>query len=103
MPQISTVAWQGERIVAVRNRVYRSDRWKFFPDFLRDYVPAVLGMDWCKAEAAKSEAERHPIITRRAQAAAYMNAQPRSQMAAEQHYPAAHRVHTIALLTTCTL
>lgn len=75
-PQISTVVWQGERIVAVRNRFYRSDRWRFFPDFLRDYVPVVLGMDWCKAEAAKPEAERHPIITWRAQAAAYMNAQP---------------------------
>jgi hypothetical protein len=49
---------------------------KFFPDFLRDYVPEVLGMDWCKAEAAIPEAERHPIITWRAQAAAYMNAQP---------------------------
>jgi hypothetical protein len=75
-PQISTVVWQGQRIVAVRNRIYRSDRWKFFPDFLRDYVPEVLGIDWCKAEAAKPEAERHPIITWRAQGAAYMNAQP---------------------------
>jgi hypothetical protein len=68
--------WQGERTVAVRNRIYRSGRWKFFPDFLRDYVPEVLGMDWCQAEAAKPEADRHPIITWRAQAAAYMNAQP---------------------------
>ena len=25
-PQISTVVWQGERIVAVRNRFYRSDQ-----------------------------------------------------------------------------
>ncbi|MCU1247687.1 MAG: hypothetical protein JWQ49_716 [Edaphobacter sp.] len=75
-PQISTVVWQGERIVAVRNRIYRSARWKFFFDFLRDYVPEVLGRDWCKAEAAKPEADRHPIITWRAQAAAYMNAQP---------------------------
>jgi hypothetical protein len=75
-PQISNVVWEGDRIVAVRNRIYRSDRWKFFPDFLRDYVPEVLGIDWCKAEAAKPEAKRHPIVTLRAQAAAYMNAQP---------------------------
>jgi hypothetical protein len=74
-PQISTV-WQGQRMVTVRSRIYHSDRWKFFPDFLRDYVPEVLGIDWCKAEAAKPETERHPIITWRAQGAAYMNAQP---------------------------
>src|ERR1700691_3422576 len=44
-PQISMV-WQGQRTIAVRNRIYRSDRWRFFPDFLRDYVPEVLGVDW---------------------------------------------------------
>ena len=63
-------------MVTVRNRIYYSDKWKFFPDFLRDYVPQVLGLEWCKAEAAKPEAERHPIITWRAEGAAYMNAQP---------------------------
>ncbi len=47
-----------------------------FFDFLRDYVPEVLGIDWCKAEAAKPETVRHPIITWRAQSAAFMNAQP---------------------------
>lgn len=74
-PQISTV-WQGQRMMTVRNRIYHSDRWRFFPDFLRDYVPEILGIDYCKAEAAKPEAERHPIITWRAQGAASMNAQP---------------------------
>jgi hypothetical protein len=74
-PQISVVR-QGQRMVTVRNRIYYSDKWKFFPDFLRDYVPQVLGLEWCKAEAAKPEAERHPIITWRAEGAAYMNAQP---------------------------
>jgi hypothetical protein len=74
-PQISTV-WQGRRMVAVRNRIYHSNKWKFFPDFLRDYVPEVLGLDWCKAEAAKPETERHPIITWRVQGAEFMNAQP---------------------------
>ncbi len=74
-PQISTVH-QGQRFVTVRNKIYYSDTWKFFPDFLRDYVPEVLGIDWCKTEAAKPESERHPIITWRAQGATYMNAQP---------------------------
>lgn len=74
-PQISVVH-QGQRMVTVRNRIYYSDKWKFFPDFLRDYVPQVLGVEWCKAEASRPEAERHPIITWRAQGAAYTNAQP---------------------------
>jgi hypothetical protein len=81
-PQISNVVRQGERIVAVRNRIYRSARWNFFSDFLRDYVPEVLGVDWCNAEAAKPEADRHPIITWRPQAATYMNAQPDGSRAA---------------------
>src|SRR5260370_2461740 len=74
-PQMSVVH-QGQRLVVVRNRFYHSDKWKFFLDFLRDYAPQVLGIEWCKAESAKPEAERHPIITWRAQGGAYMNAQP---------------------------
>jgi len=74
-PQISTVS-QGRRMVAVRDRFYRSDKWRFFSDFLRDYVPEAFGIDWCKAEAAKPEAERHPVITWRTEGALYLNAQP---------------------------
>jgi len=76
-PQVSIV-WQGQRWVTVRNRIYyaAAEKWKFFPDFLRDYVPEILGIEWCKAEAAKPEVERHPVITWRGQAGRYMNAQP---------------------------
>lgn len=74
-PQISTVAF-GQRMVAVGSRLYRSDKWKFFPDFLRDYVVEILGVDWCEAEAAKPEQQQHPVIRWRAQAARYMNKQP---------------------------
>lgn len=76
-PQISMV-WQGQRWVAVRNKLFykEADKWKYFPDFLRDYVPEVFGLEWCKSEAAKPEAQRHPIIAWRAQGHAYMNAQP---------------------------
>jgi SEC-C motif len=74
-PQMSSLAF-GQRIVSVRNRLYRSDKWMFFPDFLRDYVPEILGLERCKEEAAKPEAERHPIIIWRAQAAQHVNEQP---------------------------
>lgn len=74
-PQISTVAF-GQRVVAVGSRLYRSEKWKFFSDFLRDYAVQVLGIEWCKEQASKPESQRHPIITWRTEAAEYMNEQP---------------------------
>ncbi len=73
-PQVAIPAF-GKRMVAVKNRIYHGE-WKFFTDFLRDYVPMVFGDDWCKAELAKSLAERHPVTQWRTQGALYMNAQP---------------------------
>jgi hypothetical protein len=53
----------GDRqIVAVGNRVYFSDKWKTFPDFLADYAKQKLGSDWGNAEIAKPLAERHPLM-----------------------------------------
>ena len=73
-PQVSVPAF-GKRMVAVKNKLYLND-WKFFSDFLRDYVPSVFGDEWCKAELAKPLAERHPVTQWRTQGAVYMNAQP---------------------------
>jgi hypothetical protein len=53
----------GDRqIVAVGNKVYFSDKWKTFPDFLADYMKQKLGSDWGNAEIAKPLAERHPVM-----------------------------------------
>jgi hypothetical protein len=73
-PQVAVPAF-GKRMVAVKNRVYHGV-WKFFTDFLRDYVPMVFGDEWCKAELAKPLAEWHPVTQWRTQGAVYMNAQP---------------------------
>jgi len=73
-PQVSVPAF-GKRMVAVKNKLFLQD-WKFFSDFLRDYVPFVFGDEWCKAELAKPLAERHPVTQWRTQGAVYMNAQP---------------------------
>src|ERR1700691_6256870 len=35
-PPISTL-WKGHRFIAVRNKLYYSDKWKFFADFLSDH------------------------------------------------------------------
>ena len=50
------------QIVAVGNKVYFSDKWKTFPDFLAEYMKQKLGSDWGNAEIAKPLAERHPIM-----------------------------------------
>jgi hypothetical protein len=53
----------GDRqIVAVGNKVYFSNKWKTFPDFLAEYTKQKLGSDWGNAEIAKPLAERHPVI-----------------------------------------
>jgi hypothetical protein len=50
------------QIIAVRNRVFWSKKWKTVPDFLGDYLKRVLEPDWGNAEIARPMAERHPIM-----------------------------------------
>jgi hypothetical protein len=52
----------GHQIVAVRNTLYWSDKWKAFPDFLADYLKQKIGSDWGNAEIAKPLGDRHPIL-----------------------------------------
>jgi SEC-C motif len=52
----------GQRIVAVGNRIYNSLNWKTFHDFLRDYLLIVLGKEWIDGQCQKSELERHQIL-----------------------------------------
>jgi hypothetical protein len=54
-----------------------SERWRFVPDFLLDYIPTVFGKPWGDAELAKPETERHPLVQWRVEGIRYMNAQPR--------------------------
>jgi hypothetical protein len=61
-PIISTEA-NGYRVVAVKNRLHYSDKWKTFHDFLVNYLPSVLGREWGNAQLAKPADQRHPILT----------------------------------------
>ena len=74
-PQISA-SWSGQRWVVVGGTLFYSDKWKFFPDFLRDYVPAVFGKEWGDAELAKPGGERHPVFQWRTEALKFMKEQP---------------------------
>lgn len=60
-PIIST-EFKKHRVVAVGNRVFTSEKWKTFHDFLFDYIKDVLGREWGVAEQAKRLAARHPIM-----------------------------------------
>ena len=53
---------QDNQIVAVRNRVYFSNKWKTFPDFLCDYIKQILGPEWGNSEIAKPLKDRHTIM-----------------------------------------
>lgn len=53
--------WRGKMWIAVGEQLYSGD-WKYFPDFLQDYIKIVLTPAWGKAELTKPLAERHPIM-----------------------------------------
>lgn len=54
--------WQGNKIIAVGNEVHWSKQWRYFTDFLQDYIKSVLTPEWGNSELAKPLAQRHPII-----------------------------------------
>lgn len=60
-PIVST-EFAGHRLVAVKNRLLFSKKWRTFHDFLFDYIRAALGPEWGNAELAKPLIERHPIL-----------------------------------------
>jgi len=60
-PIIST-EFAGHRLVAVKNRLMHSKKWRTFHDFLFDYIRAAFSADWGNAELAKPFNERHPLL-----------------------------------------
>lgn len=60
-PIISCVH-KGYRFVAVGSRLYYSKTWQTFHDFLRYYLPSVLGSNWFNSEKEKPAEERHAIV-----------------------------------------
>lgn len=53
--------FKGYKVVAVGSRVFLSKKWKYFPDFLLEYLLMTLGEKWHKVELLKSPEEQHPI------------------------------------------
>jgi hypothetical protein len=59
---IISAKWNGQQVVAVKNQLFFSPKWRTFPDFLSDYLKNILDPVWGNAEIAKPLAERHPIM-----------------------------------------
>jgi len=66
---------QGRRIVAVRNKLHFSEKWKTFPDFLLAYLRESLGREWGLTENSKESDRKHPIITWLAEFSAFQKSQ----------------------------
>lgn len=60
-PIISAEA-NGQRFVAVKNRLLHSQKWRTFHDFLGDYIKMAIGTDWGSYEISKPLEQRHPIL-----------------------------------------
>lgn len=77
LPIMAIDAW-GKKIIGVGNKLYwkPSDRCKYVPDFLRDYVPTLFGSEWHEEQSAKPPDEWHPLLQWRVKALSYMSKQP---------------------------
>ena len=60
--------YRGYRIVAVRNRIYYSKKWRFFADFLMEYGRLRFGQEWFEAQNATALENQPPIHIWRRQA-----------------------------------
>ncbi len=76
-PQIAT-DFKGYKMVAVGSTVHYSKNWRFFPDFLKDYLPAVFGREWGQAELARPFEEQHQAVQLRTKSLEFMKRQPRN-------------------------
>jgi hypothetical protein len=70
---IVAATFKGERLVAVKNRLLHSRRWRTFEDFLLDYIKVSMGPVWGNAELGKPEEERHPVLVWYQKACACLN------------------------------
>jgi len=59
---IISIEFKGYRMVAVGSRMYYSQKWKTFHDFLLEYIRLIFGKEWGQSEFAKPFEKRHPVV-----------------------------------------
>ena len=60
--RIISAEHKGFRFVAVKDTLHSSKKWKFFTDFLADYIRKMLHEKWGNAELKKPLEERHLVM-----------------------------------------
>lgn len=73
-PEIA-MDFHGYKFVAVSGCLYYSKRWRFFADFLIDFIPTLFGKDWFESEIAKADEKRHPAMRWRIDGMSFMHRQ----------------------------
>ena len=76
-PQIA-MDFHGYKFVVVGGTLHYSKRWRFFPDFLQDYLPSVFGKEWGEAELAKPFEDRHQAVQFRKKCLEFLGRQQRN-------------------------
>jgi hypothetical protein len=71
-PIISTM-FNSYRVVAVGDRIYWSNKWKTFHEFLWEYIKSVIGGEWGNTELRKPADQRHPLLNWYEQTTHYIN------------------------------
>ena len=66
------IDFKGYKFVAVGSRLFYSKKWKYFLDFLLEYLPTTLGKEWSQTEPAKPLEEQHQIVEWRRKAYEFM-------------------------------
>ena len=61
------------RFVAVGSRLFVSNKWKTFHDFLFEYIKSIFPKDWGNDELKKPLQERHPILQWYEASTTYLN------------------------------
>ena len=59
---IISTEFHGYRMVATKNRVYHSQKWRTFHDFLLDYIKLIFGKEWWMEELKKPFEKRHLLL-----------------------------------------
>ena len=71
---VVSIVFKGYRFVAVGGKLFYSEKWKTFHDFLFAYMKILFGKDWGNAELRKPREKRTPFLNWYQDATNYMNA-----------------------------
>ncbi|MFH1904536.1 MAG: SEC-C metal-binding domain-containing protein [bacterium] len=66
------ISFKGYKFLAVGSKLFHSQKWKHYLDFLLEYLPTVFGKEWGQAELAKPFEEQHQIAQWRKKAYEFM-------------------------------